>query len=377
MNELQKAQILIIDKDPIELAALKGVLQGRYMVEAVECADVGLARAASLHPDLILLELTLSQIDGMVTCQLLRRDPHFHSVPIVVYSDARDIDQQLAVFEAGADAILTKPISDKDIHQTVSDLLVQFAEMRSTALRSIKANKMVEAVCAETAEMKQILEMMYRVLNAETFTDAGNLLQQELAHLGLMVCLQIRTHWDNLYFGCEAEMPAAKLMTQSAFDRVELKHYAEKTTVNYDHLTILVQNMPIHDESAYERLKDHLVFIGRAMSHRIDVLLLEQVHDFTQNKTTACLLNEARTELSDIAVDYGQVVHAEADLLNQTVDLLEGVLDDSYLNDDQRAGLLRILSDGVAQLQVQNEQHASLIRYLSQQSNTFGVSNVR
>jgi two-component system KDP operon response regulator KdpE len=99
--------ILIVDDEASIRAFLSAGLASRgYACEEAATAEAGLTLAASLNPDLILLDLGLPDQDGQVVVTRLRQTG---TVPIVILS-ARDQEQdKVRALDAGADDYLTKP----------------------------------------------------------------------------------------------------------------------------------------------------------------------------------------------------------------------------------------------------------------------------
>jgi two-component system KDP operon response regulator KdpE len=99
--------VLIVDDEaPIRDFLRAGLTARGYACEEAATAETGLTLAASLNPDLILLDLGLPDLDGQVVVARLRKEG---SVPIVILS-ARDQEQdKVRALDAGADDYLTKP----------------------------------------------------------------------------------------------------------------------------------------------------------------------------------------------------------------------------------------------------------------------------
>ena len=99
--------ILIIDDELATRRLLRAVLtnQGYCLAEAVAGRE-GLAQAATLRPDLIILDLGLPDIDGLHVIAQLRE---WASTPIVVLSARCHEGAKVAALDGGADDYLTKP----------------------------------------------------------------------------------------------------------------------------------------------------------------------------------------------------------------------------------------------------------------------------
>lgn len=75
------------------------------------------------QPDLLMLNLKLSGIDGFSIIELLRRHPDWHSLPILVVSGYTLKADKHRAYELGADAYLVKPILPTDLKSAVEQLL--------------------------------------------------------------------------------------------------------------------------------------------------------------------------------------------------------------------------------------------------------------
>ncbi len=103
------ALVLIID-DEMQIRRLLriGLESSGYRVCEAATGQAGIQDAATLRPDLVILDLGLLDMDGL---DVLRRLREWSRVPVIVLS-VRDSDEdKIALFDAGADDYLTKPFS--------------------------------------------------------------------------------------------------------------------------------------------------------------------------------------------------------------------------------------------------------------------------
>lgn len=99
--------ILIIDDDPDIVQTLKGNLElDGYEVMSGHDGRTGLNLARSQRPELIVLDLSLPDIDGVRVCQILRREFEF---PIIMLTARDSISDKVLGLESGADDYLVKP----------------------------------------------------------------------------------------------------------------------------------------------------------------------------------------------------------------------------------------------------------------------------
>jgi two-component system, OmpR family, KDP operon response regulator KdpE len=121
--------VLVVKDDPATRGVVRDVLaaEGSRVIEASNAAD-GKARAAANRPDLVVLDLELSDSDGRSVCASVRA---WSSVPIIVLTSRHSDDDKTAVFDAGADDCLTKPFSHRELGARVR------AQLRRARMRPV------------------------------------------------------------------------------------------------------------------------------------------------------------------------------------------------------------------------------------------------
>ncbi|MFB4279501.1 response regulator [Nonomuraea sp. MTCD27] len=102
-------RVLVVDDEPQILRALRVNLAARqYEVAVAPDGGTALRLAADWHPDLVILDLGLPDLDGVEVIQGLRG---WTSIPIIVLSGRADSTDKVDALDAGADDYVTKPFS--------------------------------------------------------------------------------------------------------------------------------------------------------------------------------------------------------------------------------------------------------------------------
>ncbi|MFC0041574.1 response regulator [Actinomadura rayongensis] len=102
-------RVLVVDDEPQLLRALRINLRARdFAVEVAADGTAALRLAGDFHPDLVVLDLGLPDLDGVDVIQGLRG---WTNVPIIVLSGRAGSRDKVEALEAGADDYVTKPFN--------------------------------------------------------------------------------------------------------------------------------------------------------------------------------------------------------------------------------------------------------------------------
>lgn len=115
--------ILIADDDPESQNAIGAALaaEGYHIIYASR-GDVVVELAASLRPDVVLLDVKMPGASGFEVCSALRAHPVLRDVPIVIVSGMGDHESRLKGLEAGADDFIAKPFEALELRARVRHL---------------------------------------------------------------------------------------------------------------------------------------------------------------------------------------------------------------------------------------------------------------
>jgi two-component system KDP operon response regulator KdpE len=117
-------RILVVDDEPQILRALRINLRARqYEVEVAGDGTEALRRAGDWHPDLVLLDLGLPDLDGVEVIHGLRG---WTRVPIIVLSGRAGSRDKVEALEAGADDYVTKPFSIDELVARIRSVTRRF-----------------------------------------------------------------------------------------------------------------------------------------------------------------------------------------------------------------------------------------------------------
>lgn len=117
-------KVVIVDDDRDMRDALRAIFEARGF--RVDVAQSGLRLISHLkvdRPDVILLDVMMSWIDGFELCRALKRNPEFCDIPILFISGRGDAADVREGMQCGAAGYFIKPINIEKLLQRVKELL--------------------------------------------------------------------------------------------------------------------------------------------------------------------------------------------------------------------------------------------------------------
>ena len=125
--EKEQIKILLVDDEPDIIEIIKFNLEKKgYKIYTASDGVEAIKISEKIVPHLIIIDVMMPNMDGIETCEQLRRDNKFSNT-IIMFLSARGEDfSYVAAFEAGADDYVTKPIKPKVLVSKVKALLRRF-----------------------------------------------------------------------------------------------------------------------------------------------------------------------------------------------------------------------------------------------------------
>jgi CheY-like chemotaxis protein len=128
-------KIVVVDDQPVLTRIYKSIFNaGGFHVEVAVDGEQALKVIESSKPDLVLLDLLLPKIGGLEVLKILRSNPAYRSMPIIVFTAAANPRVVEDAWEAGATLVLSKTsTSPKQVLESVQSTLAKHATITDPA----------------------------------------------------------------------------------------------------------------------------------------------------------------------------------------------------------------------------------------------------
>ncbi|WP_431209967.1 hybrid sensor histidine kinase/response regulator transcription factor [Puia sp. P3] len=153
-----KRRVLLVEDNEDFRFYLKDNLRRYYDVLEAEDGKEGWQLALSAHPELIVSDISMPQMDGIELTRKLKADKRTGHIPVILLTALTEDAQQLAGLDTGANDYITKPFNFELLNARMRTLLDWNSKLRSTYTKQLKV--VVPAVGGESGNEK----LMHRIV---------------------------------------------------------------------------------------------------------------------------------------------------------------------------------------------------------------------
>ncbi|EHR73038.1 response regulator containing a CheY-like receiver domain and a GGDEF domain [Burkholderiales bacterium JOSHI_001] len=119
-REPQAAKVLVIDdSNTIRRSAEIFLKQGGYEVVLAEDGFDALSKVNDHDPQLIFCDILMPRLDGYQTCAIIKRNPRFQDVPVIMLSSKDGLFDKARGRMVGSEEYLTKPFTKEQLLKAV------------------------------------------------------------------------------------------------------------------------------------------------------------------------------------------------------------------------------------------------------------------
>jgi signal transduction histidine kinase/ligand-binding sensor domain-containing protein/DNA-binding response OmpR family regulator len=180
-NKNKKPTILLIeDNDDLRFYLKDNLKNSFHITEAVNGKE-GWQKALALHPQLIISDITMPEMNGLELCKKIRADNRTMQLPIILLTALNDESSELSGLDSGANDYIVKPFNFEILLSKIHNLLQMQQAMKETYQKQFDIQAMeVDVVSEDDKFLKNTFECIEK-----NITNANFSVEQLSKHLNL------------------------------------------------------------------------------------------------------------------------------------------------------------------------------------------------
>jgi two-component system cell cycle response regulator DivK len=120
------ARILVVEDDLDNQDVIRRMLEMTgHVVTIAHNGSEGLKVVQELRPDLIMMDMSMPELDGWTLTQIIKANPELSSIPIIAVTSHAMREDQKRAKEVGCDAYMSKPIDYFKLNEMVQRYLTR------------------------------------------------------------------------------------------------------------------------------------------------------------------------------------------------------------------------------------------------------------
>jgi urea transport system substrate-binding protein len=163
--QVPTANILIVDDTPTNLRLLSEILSKRgYKVRSVTNGNTALRAADAKPPDLILLDISMPEMDGYEVCERLKAKELTRNIPVIFLSALDEETDKVKAFNVGGVDYITKPFQLEEVFVRIETHLQLRQAQRLLAEQNIRLEQEVRDRMRAEEELRQSQQFLDSII---------------------------------------------------------------------------------------------------------------------------------------------------------------------------------------------------------------------
>ena len=134
----KKSTVLLVEDNDDFRFYLKDNLKDSFNIIEAANGKEGWQKALALHPNLVVSDISMPEMDGIALCQKIKADSRTSHMPVVLLTALTGEEQQLKGLETGASDYMTKPFNFEILLSKIKNILLQQESMRKTYQKQVE-----------------------------------------------------------------------------------------------------------------------------------------------------------------------------------------------------------------------------------------------
>lgn len=159
---MYKLKVLIVDDNPDILDLLEATLQDEFELIKASSGSETFKKLKTTNPNLLVLDYVLPDLTGPDICKIIRKDPLFSNIPILMLTGKGEVEDKVDGLEAGADDYMLKPFNPQELIARIRMLIRRSsANLDASPLTRLPGNVSINKELMERIQDKEQFAVLY------------------------------------------------------------------------------------------------------------------------------------------------------------------------------------------------------------------------
>jgi len=159
---MHKLKVLIVDDNPDILDLLEVTLQDEFELTKASSGSIALQKLKATNPNLLVLDYVLPDIAGPDICKIIRKDPLFSNIPILMLTGKGEVEDKVGGLEAGVDDYMLKPFNPQELIARIRMLIRRSsANLDASPLTRLPGNVSINKELMDQIQNKENFAVLY------------------------------------------------------------------------------------------------------------------------------------------------------------------------------------------------------------------------
>ena len=273
----QNFRVFVVDDDPLLIDLVSIVLSEDFDVEGFTSAKACLERMKTQIPDMLLLDVSMPEVDGHTFCTKLKANTVTQQIPITFISANDDFESRVACYEVGGSDFIQKPFEPEVLINKVrvakQQLQEKYAMKRNAAIARTTAMSAINIM----DELGLVVIFLSQSLTCKTPQALAEAILSSTSELGLDGAVQIRSGTEYSYSLSKngIDVPLEVAVLNHVRNTGSIFNFKNRCVFNYGQISLLINNMPLEDADRCGRIRDNLAILVEGAEARWKSILLE------------------------------------------------------------------------------------------------------
>lgn len=264
-------RVAVVEDNPPQRMIVTRLLEKEYTIEAFDSGAAFLASTTRF--DAVLLDIEMPELNGYDTCRRFREQPRGAETPVIFVSAHDTTPERVAAYEAGGDDFVTKPIAAHELNHKLRLAIEHREHVRTLTSQSNNAQQVAFTAMISMGDLGVVIEFLRKSALATSYPAIAARLIAAMKAWGLQGAVQVRGRHGQIDLNAEGPMTAMQAsVLEKLRDIGRIFELGSRAIINFDHVSLLVENLPVDDPDKVGRLRDHLAVLAESADMRTAAL---------------------------------------------------------------------------------------------------------